>query len=147
MRSEGDSGTEGDRREITERLALLAAALDSRDWAGVSDAFTPDATGYSRTGREAVVAVVRDHLGGCGPTQHLLGNHRITVDGDRARSLTYARVHHEGADDLADRWFECCGEYDDRWARTRDGWRLCARVFTMTIRRGDFAVLRPAPPA
>ncbi|MFF8596490.1 nuclear transport factor 2 family protein [Streptomyces sp. NPDC015220] len=140
----GDRGSD-DHRLITEGLARLASALDTRDWEGVAAAFTADATGYGVTGVENVVAVVRRHLGGCGPSQHLLGNHRVTVDGDRARSLTYARVYHQGAGSLADRFFECCGEYDDLWLRTEGRWLLCRREFTMTIRLGDFGVLRPPP--
>ncbi|MFF1461828.1 nuclear transport factor 2 family protein [Streptomyces sp. NPDC058330] len=130
-------------RAITEALARLASALDRRDWKGIAAAFTPDATGYSATGVTNIVDVVRRHLGGCGPSQHLLGNHRVTVDGDRARSLTYARVYHQGAGPMAGRFFECCGEYDDRWSRVDNQWLLSHRGFTMTIRLGDYGVLRP----
>ncbi|MFZ3566753.1 nuclear transport factor 2 family protein [Streptomyces sp. BH097] len=132
-----------DHRLIAEALARLASALDTRDWAGVAAAFTADATGYGATGVRSILTVVRNHLGGCGPTQHLLGNHRVTVDGDRARSLTYARVYHQGAGPWAGRFFECCGEYDDRWVRSEGQWLLCARTFSMTIQLGDFGVLRP----
>ncbi|MFI0464283.1 nuclear transport factor 2 family protein [Saccharopolyspora sp. 5N102] len=132
------------REEIVERLAELATAIDARDWAAVAAAFLPDAHGYSRDGVEAIVRQMRDHLDGCGPTQHLLGNHRVAVDGDTARSLTYARVHHVGAGPMAGRFFECMGEYDDRWVRTPGGWRLSSRTFDMRIVLGDFAVLRPA---
>lgn len=134
-----------DHRLITEALARLASALDTRDWAGIADAFTADATGYGATGVRNIVSVVRDHLGGCGPSQHLLGNHRVSVDGDRARSLTYARVYHQGAGPWAGGFFECCGEYDDHWRRTDGQWRLCGREFSMTIRLGDFRVLCPPP--
>ncbi|WP_342661099.1 Uncharacterized protein Rruber_02119 [Rhodococcus ruber] len=132
-----------DREQIVERLAELASALDRRDWAGLGAAFTDSATGYGAAGRDGIVAVVRAHLGGCGPSQHLLGNHRIEVDGDRARSLTYARVHHVGAGPAVGASYECFGEYDDRWVRTRDGWRLTSRTFTISHDLGDFGVLRP----
>ncbi|MFD7291957.1 nuclear transport factor 2 family protein [Streptomyces sp. NPDC059897] len=132
-----------DHRLIAEALARLASALDTRDWAGVGAAFTTDATGYGASGVRNILAVVRNHLGGCGPTQHLLGNHRVTVDGDHARSLTYARVYHQGAGPWTGHFFECCGEYDDRWVRSEGQWLLCARKFNMTIQLGDFGVLRP----
>lgn len=132
-----------DRQAIIEALAALAAALDGRDWDTLRTVFTADATGYGRTGVEDIVAVVRGHLGGCGPTQHLLGNHRVDVDGDRARSTTYARVYHRGAGTRQDRFFECLGEYHDRWLRTGSGWRLRRRDFDMRITLGDFAVLQP----
>lgn len=132
-----------DREQIVERLAELAAALDRRDWAALGAAFTDSATGYGAAGRDGIVAVVRAHLGGCGPSQHLLGNHRIEIVDDRARSLTYARVHHVGAGPAAGASYECFGEYDDRWIRTRDGWRLTSRTFTISHDLGDFGVLRP----
>lgn len=132
-----------DRLRITDQLSRLAAALDTRDWETVRAVFAPSATGYRREGADSIVAVVRDHLGGCGPTQHLLGNHRITVTGDSARSLTSARVHHEGAGPMEGRCFECLGEYDDHWERTPSGWLLTSRTFDMRITHGDFAVLRP----
>ncbi|WP_067179442.1 nuclear transport factor 2 family protein [Microtetraspora niveoalba] len=134
----------GDRDRIVERLAELASALDRRDWDAIGAAFTETATGYRRTGRAAIVETVRDHLGGCGPSQHLLGNHRVEIDGDRARSLTYARVYHQGAGPFEGRSYECLGEYDDRWERTPDGWRITSRAFRISISLGDFAVLRPA---
>lgn len=132
------------RDEIVEALAGFAAATDQRDWSAIRDLLTPDAVAYHRTGPDAIVAVMAAHLGGCGPTQHLLGNHRISVDGDRAGSLSYARVYHVGAGPLEGSFFECMGEYDDAWVRTAAGWRLSRRTFDMRIQLGNFAVLRPA---
>lgn len=132
-----------DRIRIVEQLAELAAAIDARNWDGIRHSFLPDGYGYGAQGADAIIARMQDHLGGCGPTQHLLGNHRVTLDGDRARSLTYARVYHEGAGPMRGRFFECMGEYDDRWLRTQHGWRLASRSFDMRITRGDFEVLRP----
>lgn len=132
-----------DRTLIIEQLARVAAALDRRDYDFLLEVFTPDAQGYGKDGPQAIVDQVRAHLGGVGPTQHLLGNHRVEIDGDDARSLTYARVHHVGAGPMAGSFFECLGEYDDIWRRTPAGWRLARRTFDMQIRLGDFAVLRP----
>ena len=77
-------------------------------------------------------------------TQHLLGNHRVVVTGDAARSLTYGRVHHQGAGPMAGSTYECLGEYDDRWVRSGDGWLLSHRTFDIRASLGDVAVLRPA---
>lgn len=133
-----------EREAISTALATVAAALDQRDWDTLRAAFTADARAYGRAGVENIVAVVAEHLGGCGPTQHLLGNHRVELDGEQARSLTYARVYHQGAGATRDRFFECMGEYDDRWVRADHGWLLTSRVFDMRIALGDSAVLRPA---
>lgn len=144
---DGTAAAEGaaqDRVAVVERLHRLQAAIDARDWDTVRDTFTADGTGYHRTGIDEIVAVMQGHLGGCGATQHLLGNTRVSIDGDRARSLSYARVHHVGAGDMRGAFFECMGEYDDRWIRTGTGWRLSHREFDMRIQLGDFRVLQPA---
>lgn len=133
-----------EERLVERGLYELAAALDGRDWAALGERFTPDATGYGKKGRAEIVAQVRRHLGGCGPSQHLLGNVRVTVDGDRARSLAYARVHHRGAGEHNEKFYECLGEYDDSWLRTPEGWRVTHRWFQIQIESGDRAVLRPA---
>ena len=134
------------REEIIERLADVASALDNRDWDALGELFTEAATGYGATGRESIVDRVRDHLGGCGPSQHLLGNHRVEcdLDGDpnRARSRTYGRVFHVGSGDLSGLTYECFGEYTDLWTRTDLGWRISSRWFEVSFDRGDARVLR-----
>jgi len=133
-----------DRDQIVEALAEVAAALDARDWGTVRARFTPDTHAYGVHGLDALVEQLQAHLGGVGPTQHLLGNHRVTVDGDTARSLTYGRIHHVGAGPMDGSSYECLGEYDDHWARTSAGWRISRRWFEIRIEIGDFAVLRPS---
>ncbi len=133
-----------DRTRIVERLADFATATDLRDWASIASILTEDCMAYGAQGPESVVGRMQDHLGGVGPTQHLMGNHRITITGDEARSLTYGRVHHVGAGPMADSFYECLGEYDDHWTRSAAGWRLARRSFNIRISLGDFAVLRPA---
>jgi ketosteroid isomerase-like protein len=132
-----------DERAIERALHSVAAALDRRDWAALAGAFTPDAYGYGAVGREAIVARVRAHLGGCGPSQHLVGNVRVSVDGDTASSWAYARVHHVGIDKRSGAFYECLGEYTDAWARTSDGWLLTSRRFEVQIEIGDRSVLQP----
>ncbi|WP_244928825.1 nuclear transport factor 2 family protein [Nocardioides sp. W7] len=133
-----------DRTALVELLAVFAAATDARDWDTITSLLTEDCVAYGARGPQAVVRRMQDHLGGVGPTQHLLGNHRVTVTGDEARALTYGRVHHVGAGPMADSFYECLGEYDDRWVRTAAGWRLTRRGFEIRISLGDPAVLRPA---
>ena len=134
------------RDQIVERLADVATALDTRDWAMLGEMFTESATGYGATGREAIVGHARDHLGGCGPSQHLLGNHRVELDHDgdpdRARSRTYGRIMHLGADDHAGLTYEVFGEYTDLWTRTDAVWRISSRRLDVSIVLGDARVLR-----
>jgi ketosteroid isomerase-like protein len=134
----------GDRTAIVELLADFAAATDARAWDTIAGLLADDCLAYGARGPAAVVRRMQDHLGGVGPTQHLLGNHRVTVSGDAARSLTYGRVHHVGAGPMTGSSYECLGEYDDRWLRTDAGWRIVRRHFDIRISLGDVAVLRPA---
>ena len=133
-----------DRVQIIDQLNRLAAAFDARDWAAVGEVMAVDVHAYGCDGLKAVVRdSLRHHLGGCGPSQHLLGNHRVEIDGDHATSITKARVFHVGAGARADRSFECFGDYHDRWVRTPQGWRMIERRFDTTIVLGDFDVLQP----
>lgn len=133
-----------DRDDIIETLGLVAAAIDQRDWDTIRALFTADTHAYGARGIDALVAQFEAFLGGVGPTQHLLGNHRVTIDGDTARSLSYGRIHHVGAGPKDGSSYECLGEYDDHWVRTTAGWRISRRWFDIRIQIGDFSVLRPA---
>jgi hypothetical protein len=133
-----------DRHRIIEQLNLLAYAFDHREWELVKSVMTPDVDAYGFTGVDDVIdQSLRRHLGGCGPSQHLLGNYQVEVTGDRARTVTKARVFHQGLGERAGKSFECFGEYHDRWTRTSDGWRMTGRRFDVGIVLGDFDVLQP----
>ena len=89
--------------------------------------------------------VLTPELDGCGPSQHLLGNHQISIDGDQAESSTKARVLHVGAGDRADLTpYEAIGVYHDQHLRTADGWRIIRRHFDVQISIGDINILQPA---
>jgi len=133
-----------DEHEIVAALNRFASILDHRAWDRVGEVLAPDVTAYGEVGIAAVIDnSLRRYLGGCGPSQHLLGNYQVEVDGDRATSLTYARVYHQGLGERADRSWECMGEYHDTWTRTARGWRMKSRDFVVTIAAGDFSVLQP----
>ena len=124
-------------------IVRCAGAFDRRDWDALDDVFTEDAVAYGAEGRAAIVATVRSFLGGCGPSQHLLGNHHVTVDGDSARAVSKARVFHQGAGDKAHLSYECFGNYWDTLVWRDDSWRITAREFEVTIELGDRSVLQP----
>lgn len=132
-----------DQFAVIDTVVRCAAAFDRRDWTALDDVFAPDAVGYGVEGRDAVVRFVRNFLGGCGPSQHLLGNHQVTIDGDRAASVCKARVLHVGNGERSHLTYECFGNYWDDLVRTEAGWRITARRFEVTITLGDTSVLRP----
>lgn len=135
-----------DRHAVIDVLNNYATCLDSRDWDGLDDVFHDDAVGeYGSVleGRSAIVSSIRGFLDGCGASQHLLGNHQIHIDGDRAQCTTKARVIHVGAGERAALTpYEAIGVYRDQLIRTTAGWRITHRHFDVDITLGDYNVLR-----
>jgi hypothetical protein len=137
-----------ERQAIIDVLNTYATCLDTRDWLGLNNVFHPQATGiYAVTlnGRAAIVDSISSFLDGCGPSQHLLGNYQVSIDGDHAKSSTKARVLHVGAGERAGLIpYEAIGVYHDRHLRTVDGWRIIHRHFDVEISIGDINVLQSA---
>jgi hypothetical protein len=137
-----------DRFAIIETLDRYAIALDSRDWALLDHVFTPDASGdfgeWQHADREGIRAMIVSMLGGCGPTQHMLGVYRIEITGNTATSVCSIRAHHVGRGAEAKLEYECFGEYRDRLVRTPEGWRIRHRAMRLTHETGDRRVLKPA---
>ena len=137
-----------DRTEIIDVLNLYALACDSRDWTLFEQIFTPDVKSdyggdFVYDNREALVDMIRSMLGGCGPTQHLLGNYRINVSGDTAESVCSVRAFHAGIGPAEGLTFEMWGEYQDRLIRTHGEWRITSRNLNSIWVQGSFEVLRP----
>ena len=139
-----------DRAAIIAVLNRYAQACDTRDWALFEQVFTPDVVGdygpgYERPDRASIIASVKIKLGGFGPTQHLLGNYDVEVDGDRATSSCRVRAYHCGTGEESGLFYECFGRYDDRLLRTPGGWRITHRRMRVDIELGTRAVLKPEP--
>jgi SnoaL-like domain len=136
------------RHAIIAVLNSYATCLDARDWSGLEEVFHPDATavyGVRLESRSVIVESIRGFLGGCGPSQHLLGNYEIRIHGDHADAVTKARVIHVGAGPRAGLApYEAIGVYRDRLVRTTEGWRITHRTFDVQISIGDIGVLQPA---
>jgi hypothetical protein len=139
-----------ERQAIIEVLNRYAEACDTRRWALFDDVFTPDAVGdfgpdFQVRGRDAIVGMVALHLGGCGPTQHLLGNYVVDVDGSEATTSCKIRAFHIGAGRDDNRSYEVFGEYHDRLVRVNGTWRIRHRRMVVTIELGTHDILVPAP--
>lgn len=136
-------------REIGRALYRFARAMDERDWAALDAVVAEDATADLGmgpvSGRAAIVAFMRTFLDDCGPTQHLLGNLVIDVDGDRATSRCYVSDMHKGAGDKAHLSFSTLGEYHDSWVRRDGRWRMTHRRKLNRAHLGSIEVLGPGP--
>jgi hypothetical protein len=122
-----------DERDVERTLNLFARAMDDRDWTVMAEILADDAEGDFGTGRlhgsAAIIELIRGFLGSCGPTQHLLGNVVIDVDGDTAFSRAYIRDVHLHSDADPSSRFYTLGDYKDTWQRRADGtWCLTERV-------------------
>lgn len=137
-----------DRFAVEAVLIDYALACDRRDWPMLDDVFLTDVTAdfageYRTTGREQLVSMIRSMLGGCGPTQHMLGNFRIEVSGDTASAACYIRAVHAGSGPRSDLTYEIWGEYRDRLVRTDKGWRIADRELEVFRETGTRDVLAP----
>ncbi len=134
-------------RAIAQVLQRYAHLADERDWAAIGEVFSDEAQadygGLHLGDRAAIAAMLARHLGGCGPTQHLLGIPVVAFDGDRASSRVAVRAAHRGAGAQAEATYECMGEYHDHWVRTAQGWRIAHRRMQVTLEFGSRRVLAP----
>jgi ketosteroid isomerase-like protein len=134
-----------DERDIERMLTRFARAMDDRDWRAVADILADEAQGDFGTGRvrgsAAIIELLRKFLDNCGPTQHLLGNVIIDVDGDIATSRAYIHdVHLNSKADPASRFYTL-GDYTDTWERRPDGsWRLKERIKSNRAHVGSLGV-------
>ncbi|MEY8015969.1 nuclear transport factor 2 family protein [Mycobacterium servetii] len=122
-----------DERDVERALTKLARAMDDRDWAAMAEILAADAQGDFGAGRlhgsAAIIEMIRGFLDNCGPTQHLLGNVVIDVDGNTATSRAYIHDVHLSADANPSARFYTLGDYRDTWQRCSDGaWCLTERV-------------------
>ncbi|MCV7170008.1 nuclear transport factor 2 family protein [Mycobacterium manitobense] len=118
-----------DEREIVRALYTAARAMDDHDWSTLAEIFAEDATGDLGTGRldsaAAIIEVIRSYLDSCGPTQHMLGNVVVDIDGDTAASRAYVHDVHLSKDRM--QRFYTMGDYRDTWARRGGRWRITER--------------------
>jgi hypothetical protein len=132
-------------REIHRSLCAFARHMDSRQWAALDTILDAHASadygiGVLR-GRAAIVASLREFLDACGPTQHLLGNVVIDIDGEHARSSCYVSDMHLGTGEKSRLTFSTLGEYHDRWRRIEGRWWLVHRTKLSRALVGDISVL------
>jgi len=138
-----------DRLEIQDVLSRYAWALDTKEFDGLDDVFTPDArVDYTSSGGEAgaypeVKAWLAKVLPHFPAYQHFVTNPQITIDGDRAtsRSEFYNPMVMNKPDGSRGIFF-VGGQYHDRLTRTPAGWRISERVEISVWTDGDV----PAPP-
>ena len=130
-----------DREDIIDLAVRYTWALDTKNVDGLRDVFTPDATAMLRgvecNGVDEIIARIGGAILRLDHTQHLVGNHLVSVDGDTGTHRCHLQSQHvkegtEGGDN-----FIVGGFYDDRVVRTSDGWRIAHRLMQQTWTDGN----------
>jgi hypothetical protein len=130
-----------DRSDIIDLAVRYAWALDSKALDELRDVFTPDATAVLRGVRCEGVDEIIARVGGAvlrlDHTQHLVGNHQVTVTGDTGTHRCQLQAQHvlegcAGGDN-----YIVAGYYEDQVVRTSDGWRIAHRLMQQTWTAGN----------
>ena len=108
-----------DERDIIAFAARYCRALDTKNWPLLDDVFLPDATAELGTsnllvGREAIRGRVRAAIEYLDDSQHLVGNHEVSVDGDAGTIATAGPPHPPGA--RGSPHYMIAGRYEDHVA-------------------------------
>jgi hypothetical protein len=130
-----------DRADIIDLAVRYTWALDTKHIDGLDDVFLADATATLRGVECADRDEIKARIGGAilrlDRTQHLIGNHQVTVDGDEGTHRCHLHGQHvlEGADG-GDNYI-VGGYYEDRVVRGPDGWRIAHRLMQQTWTAGN----------
>lgn len=137
-----------DRQACIDLTIAYCWALDARDWPALENVFLPDATAELASpvleGVEAIKARVARALDPLDESQHMVTNHQVTLDGDRATCRCYLQAQHvrRGVSGGGVN-FIVAGRYEDEMVRTPIGWRIRHRRLVRMWEDGNPEVLRP----
>lgn len=134
-----------DGTEVTSVVNRIAILSDLRDWASVRQCFTDQvAVDYtSLTGGRpetiAADALVQRWKSSFSSTfkttQHLLGSHTVTLQGDTATCLSHFQARHVALDTAKGVWM-LGGHYNHDLVKTLSGWRVRGMKMTWTWEQG-----------
>jgi hypothetical protein len=120
-----------DRIALRNLVDSYAVGCDRRDIDLLQACFAPGATNTVHWLDRAATTMTAPHdleripkgLARYDRTFHFVGNHVVTLDGDRASGDAYCFAHHiTGTND-----FIMAIRYEDVYARTAAGWRIATR--------------------
>lgn len=120
-----------DSHEIRNLVYRYARGLDRGDWQLVRSCFADDATddhGAFQGSIETLIDGARTLLQEFWGVMHLVGQVYIEIDGDEARSETYAVSFHRRHGDAGDEDTLTGIRYLDRLVRIDGEWKIAARV-------------------
>ncbi len=115
-----------------------AAAVDACDVDAFASVFTEDGRLHAfqpyaqvpfadMTGHEQLAAVPNSMRQRYRATAHMMTNHLVEIDGDRASGQVLCSARHLNIDPSDDNVLVVMIRYIDRYARTAQGWRIADR--------------------
>lgn len=135
-----------DRAGIIDAINEIGLSADMRDWKQVRAQFADEvfADYTSLVGgqpgtvkADELVSGWKAFLPGFTATQHIITNHRVTVSGDEAQSLSQFVANHRLADAAGGELWTLGGYYRHTLRRTRSGWKVTRMTMTWTWQTGN----------
>ena len=127
-----------DRQAIIETVNAIGLYADFNQWDRVATQFANevviDYTSYASASVGAaepeaispqeVVTAWQTVLPGYDHTQHLIGNHQVSVSGDEATAVSSVHATHILRNDEGEDYWVFIGDYEHHLVRTPDGWKV-----------------------
>lgn len=137
-------------QSIVDVVNGVAIYADLRQWDRLRELYTDEVTidytslvgGASAQVKAAdLIAGWQIGLSRYQATQHLLGNHRVSVEGETAQALVYVQAIHWLPQLNGESRWTVHGYYDYGLERIEGRWRIARHVFTASIVYGSRALL------
>ncbi|MGK8524898.1 nuclear transport factor 2 family protein [Nocardia asteroides] len=138
-----------DRWDVSETCTRMAWYADHREWDKLADVFTDTVTlDYTSLNGGAPVVLTpaqiatawQEALGGFTATQHLLGNHLVSIDGDSAECTASFQATHRKSDPYGASLWTLGGTYRFGLVRASGAWRISELVMTAVWGDGNRAL-------
>jgi SnoaL-like domain len=137
---------QSDFQAIVDLTIKYCWTIDTHEFETLREIFLPDATallGDERNGIDSIITRIHDALTPLDASQHIVANHQVTVDGDRATARCYFQAQHVRRSAQGSPNYIVAGRYQDQLVRTTDGWRIERRVLHVDWTDGNVKVVRP----
>ena len=123
---------QNDRIAIVDVINRYGTTIDAGDYEGLADCFAANTVVRYGGGREfhsgaEVAEFVKGMTVDFVAQQHLLGNHEVVLEGNRATATTYLHATQVEREEAGGGVVVTGGVYRDVLVRTESGWRIAER--------------------
>ena len=135
-----------DKDAIVDLIVRLFIGTDNRDWAAVESCFAPTVhfdmssvgagPAVDRSPRQ-IIAAWEEGLRPLEAVHHQAGNHRVTIEGDRATAFCYGVAFHYRRTHSGRNTRTFVGSYDFGLQRSTSVWRIDSFRFNLKFLDGN----------